>query len=221
MTRPASLFQPDNLSQNGMDSGRWVTGGDEWIASTSSEWSKALISVLSLLMLRVLFHRALLPFVSFSPEQPFFFSFFFVWTAPPVWDYKDPALSWTESIMMLLGRNAKGERWRFFVRIRGGERSVAVYSLCLCVSCSNRPAPGILKWPLIFRSVCMHLLKCPEVLLTQKFQLHLACNWCSEVISLLSSWKAAHTWRLQQAHFKHRPFCSLFTSLCMTALEMP
>lgn len=34
--------------------------------------------------------------------------------------------------MMLLARNAKGERWRPG-RIRGRERSVVDYSVCLCV----------------------------------------------------------------------------------------
>lgn len=31
---------------------------------------------------------------------------------------------------------------------------------------------------------------------------------------------AAHTWGPLQAHFKRCPFCSLFTNVCMTALEI-
>ena len=64
----------------------------------------------------------------------------------------------------------------------------------------------------------MDLLKWPGVLLAQQFQLYLACNRCSEVITL-SSWRAAHTWGLLHEHFKHYP--SLLTYVHVAALEIP
>lgn len=41
----------------------------------------------------------------------------------------------------------------FFWRIRGGERSVADFNVCLVCFMFELTCPEILKWPLIFRTV--------------------------------------------------------------------
>lgn len=100
-------------------------------ACTSCARSKALVSYLPLLLLRLRFQRPLL-LLSLSFQGG-------VLSELPRLrrDYKEPAFSRTKSIMMLLGKNAKGEVegffWRRGVRIRGGERRVADYNVPACL----------------------------------------------------------------------------------------
>lgn len=142
-----------------------VMRGGDGIVSTSLAWSKALISELPLLVFSVFFHPLLLC-PSFAEQQ------FFVWTTPPVWDYKEPAFSWTESIMMLLGRNAK-KRGGVFLRVEL-EEEWGVWQTTMSVFVFH----VLIDLPWNIKMACNFFqhtdpLKCPEVLLVQ-FQLHVA-----------------------------------------------